>query len=356
VFRSTDGGATWAATAVHGAAYGLTVVGAPPRVYVICQNHQTGAYIVCRSTDRGETWRPAGFEPDPSPIVVDPQNPGVLYASKTHSYGVKDGGIFKSTDGGVHWMPTGLLGFASVLPLAVDPGTSNVVYASTMAGLLRSTDRGKSWRAVYTGLPTGPVGQLVFDPVDSARMYASSGQLFGSADGGRGWTQLGEDLASGISAFAIDPVSATTFYAGTFNGVYVLRGADLATPTPTPTVDPRCVPDGLTFMPTAAPPGATVAMRGSCYFLHSGRHADVYFDAMRIGQVAGDTLGQYQLQFVVPTDASPGLHRVRVVGAQSTTFTVLRGTVTPTPTPVPTASDGSCPTQNISVVPGVGPA
>jgi len=51
-----------------------------------------------KSTDAGETWKPAGRElKNPAAVAVNPKRPGELYVSTT------DGIIFKSADGGTTW-------------------------------------------------------------------------------------------------------------------------------------------------------------------------------------------------------------------------------------------------------------
>ena len=78
------------------------------------------------------------------------------------------------------------------------------------------------------------------------------------------------------------------------------------------------------------------------------RHAEVYyFDDTRLGAVSGDTGGDYEGGFVVPMDAVPGPHVVRLVTVfgtnQSTTFEVeapessptSTATFSPTPTHTP---------------------
>lgn len=100
--------------------------------------------------------------------------------------------------------------------------------------------------------------------------------------------------------------------------------------------------------PATAVPGATVTLTGRCYFLHSGRRADVYFDTTRVGEVIGDTPGSYTLDFSVPADARAGAHVVRVVGAQSTTLRVERPDL-PTPRP-----ETPCLPDRLTVVPNGG--
>jgi EF hand len=87
-------------------------------------------------------------------------------------------------------------------------------------------------------------------------------------------------------------------------------------------LDERCPPDGIMLTPSAGRPGDPVTLAGVCYFIHSGASAQVYFDTTLVGEVTGDTAGNYELQFAVPGDAEPGPHEVRVAGAQSATFDV----------------------------------
>lgn len=121
-------------------------------------------------------------------------------------------------------------------------------------------------------------------------------------------------------------------------------------PTPTPTIDDsllECLPD-LSLMPSAGRPGDLVHASGRCYFIHSGQAGSIYFDSTLVGTVRGDTIGNYDLAFTVPSEAIPGFHQVRLVNTigmqhQSAIFEVTinipaTSTATPTLTAVPSAS------------------
>src|ERR1700693_4355765 len=98
-----------------------------------------------------------------------PGDPNVYYA------GAASGGIFKSTDGGVHWDPIfDGQPVSSVGSLAIAPSDPNVVWAGTGetfirshisvgAGIYKSSDAGKTWSLM--GLEkTGRIGRVVIDP------------------------------------------------------------------------------------------------------------------------------------------------------------------------------------------------
>ena len=359
VFRSTDAGASWRTTDVIGQTPTLAVAPtSPPTLLASTYLTPVQSYDLLRSTDAGTTWQPVGFAPSVGRLAVDRRDPTTMYAGTVQWYEGKYARISKSTDTGVHWTPTNLPSFDDVYPLAVDIESSAIVYAGYRAGLLKTTDAGATWRAFNTGLSEGRVSELLVDPLDPRLLYASNGQLFTSTDGGSDWSPFSNGLTGNVSALGIDSGTGATLYAGTSDGVFVLHRTDLdptrATPTPTPTADPRCSPDQITLVPTVAPPGARVMLTGFCYALHDGVRTDVYFDATHVGWVTGDSGGSYALEFNVPSDALPGLHHVRVVGAQSVAVVVEpdNNMLTPTPTPGPS---GYCSADDITVVPNAGP-
>ena len=122
-----------------------------------------------------------------SAIVIDPQNPSMVYAgSSSH-------GVYKSTDGGTTWnavnsgLPSILLD-VYVSTLAVDPKNAGTLYAGSREGLFKSTDGGTSWSK--TGLTAEPYA-LVIDPRNMGSVYAATpAGLFKSTDGGASWRNL----------------------------------------------------------------------------------------------------------------------------------------------------------------------
>jgi photosystem II stability/assembly factor-like uncharacterized protein len=151
-------------------------------------------------------------------LVVEPGSGSVYVGTR--------GGVFKSTDGGVHWVsangnlpvdPTarGLW----VVALAVDGGSPPAVYASVLLqGVFKSVDGGQTWQRVHSGLIGTHAEILVADPRTSGSVYAkTSGGLFRTTDGGGLWSQL--PGVPEVTAIGIDPFASETAYAGLSAGL-----------------------------------------------------------------------------------------------------------------------------------------
>lgn len=94
-------------------------------------------------------------------------------------------------DGTGRWSVEFLLDGYDLRCLAADPHYDDVVYAGTQGdGLLRSTDRGRSW--VAAGLASQIVKSLAISPHDSDTIYAGvkPASIFKSQDRGETWQEL----------------------------------------------------------------------------------------------------------------------------------------------------------------------
>jgi photosystem II stability/assembly factor-like uncharacterized protein len=135
---------------------------------------------VYRSTDGGETWarRSAGL-PESAVLELEIAPNGTLWAAAR-------AGLFKSGDQGRTWHRTGrdLPRNRPITELVLAPSDSKVLYAALSleppgvpdgADLYVSTDRGATWRPLTEdGLPTGGRGRLRVDPRDAGRLYAGT--------------------------------------------------------------------------------------------------------------------------------------------------------------------------------------
>ena len=163
-------------------------------------------------------------------VVGVPGQPYIYYA------GSASGGIFKTTDGGIHWEPIfdaqpvssiGSLAIASSDPNIVWAGTGEAWIRSHISvgqGIYKSTDAGKTWTLM--GLEkTGRIGHVVIDPKNpNIVMACAVGHAYGpqddrgvfrTTDGGKNWVRvLFTDEHSGCSDLVMDPKNPKTLFAG----------------------------------------------------------------------------------------------------------------------------------------------
>ncbi|WP_424215088.1 WD40/YVTN/BNR-like repeat-containing protein [Streptomyces sp. BI20] len=177
---------------------------------------------VFRTLDGGASWAPSNrgvsavFLPDPDPefgqcvhkVARDAGDPDRLYLQNHW-------GVFRSDDAGAHWTDVGSplpsdFGFAVaahphradtayVFPLNAD---SDRVPAEHRCRPFRTRDAGRTWEPLENGLPTGDHygtvlrDALCTDDADPAGIYFGNrnGEVYASADDGDSWRLLASHL------------------------------------------------------------------------------------------------------------------------------------------------------------------
>ena len=149
-----------------------------------------------------------------SAIAIDPVTPTTVYA------GTRGGGVFKSTNSGANWSPSGLADtYVWALAIARVTATTTVLYAAAgdtrngkAGGLYMSTNGGVTWSD--TGAANDDVTAIAIDPVTPTTLYAGTwGAVLKSIDGGANWST--SSLAGLVSSVVIDPMDSGILYAGT---------------------------------------------------------------------------------------------------------------------------------------------
>ena len=178
------------------------------------------------SEDGGRTWtRRTGTGFDTSTV------PAVAVHTRDHDTAwaaTMDKGIFKTTDGGIHWSvaSTGLADLR-VESLAVDPARPDVLYAGTSSrGVYRSSDGGGTWTASRTGMTaTEEIRAVVVNPGQPDVVYAGSAAsgVYVSTDGGTSWARMNDGLRNrDVRTLALS-ADGRVLYAGTYGeGVFRL--------------------------------------------------------------------------------------------------------------------------------------
>ncbi|WP_440221786.1 WD40/YVTN/BNR-like repeat-containing protein [Dokdonella sp. MW10] len=249
LFRTTNGGTTWTTAnngyqAVNIRALATHPVDTGPGTVVLAGQGDsfTSTRAILKSPDGGTTWEPAidglnaeqirSIAIDPTTVDASPltAEPFTAYAGGRSERALgpnpKDGGLYKSTDGGSTWTTidngiatvNGVRDMGTVRTVALDPRSCATPPASGPcpigSGPLRTLFAAGSGVAPLISDPT--------QPYRSARIYKS-------VDAGANWTAsetglpLGQTLApntfaymGGVNPVVFDPSNTQTIYIGTF--------------------------------------------------------------------------------------------------------------------------------------------
>ena len=119
-----------------------------------------------------------------------------------------------SAPDGLTWTANGPDGGGATY-IEIDPRTPSTLYAgTTMAGVFRSTNGGRTWERRSNGLPANAgVGPFELAPSDPSRLYAVVGgnTLFTTTDAGATWRPLAR-LENSINRLVVDPSQPRTIY------------------------------------------------------------------------------------------------------------------------------------------------
>ncbi len=203
---------------------------------------------VWKTVNDGTTWTPV-FDSEGSYsigwVALDPNDSSVVWvgtgesnSQRSVSYG---DGIYRSDDGGKNWQNLGLKKSEHIGRVVVDPRDSKVVYVAAAGplwgpggdrGLYKTTDGGKTWKAVLTVSENTGMNDVALDPSNPDIVYASAYQrrrhvftlidggpesaIYKSTDAGATWNKLKSGLPTvdmGRIGLAVSPADPNTVYA-----------------------------------------------------------------------------------------------------------------------------------------------
>ncbi|MBP1660872.1 MAG: glycosyl hydrolase, repeat-containing protein, partial [Candidatus Aminicenantes bacterium] len=152
-------------------------------------------------------------------IAVSESDPNVVYVGMGEAPirgNVSHGdGVYKSTDAGKTWKPSGLVDTSQISRVRIHPRNPDLAYVAALGhvygpneerGVYRTSDGGKTWeRVLFRNTRTGAI-DLALDPTNPRMMFASLWEagrtpysltsggpgsgLFKSSDGGSSWTEI----------------------------------------------------------------------------------------------------------------------------------------------------------------------
>ena len=386
MYKSTDGGQTWKFIGLYNAGQ----IGAvrihptnPDIVWVAAggdifkANEERGVF---KTTDGGQTWRKVLHVSDnvgAMDVEIQPGNPVVIYAWMsrlerkpwTIISGSREGGFYKSTDGGEHFskittgLPTELIGKGNLAvtaanpnrlyalieakpgggfyrsedagqtwslinsqgsliqrpfyytTLGADPSNADVVYAGA-EGFFKSTDAGKTFTVLRT--PHGDNHDIWINPKDSQIMVqANDGGANVSTDGGRTWSTQGNQPTAEIYGIWVDNQFPYKLYGAQQDNTTLIISSQAE---PFSTADWRTGP-GCETGPIMPHPSNPEIVYGSCkgqygvMNLKTGQEKSYWIGGQSLyGNPASDLI--YRMQRVSPMATSPHDPEVLYYGSQ----------------------------------------
>lgn len=234
-----------------------------------------GGVNLWRTNDGGSSWSTSNIwsvHPDYNP----PPNPQLVHADKHHvvfhptqantMFDCNDGGVYKSTNGGLTWMDisagivnsqlyslsssqtnsdlivaglqdNGSIGYdqgewelitgGDGMKCHIDPIDPNYLYTSYANGKLYGiTLSPLSITVMSDNIPGGqPQGEwvtpYVLDPNDPATIFAGYQAVYKSTNRGNSWTQLGTPASGGtLNYLEVAPSNSAVLYAGFLNAIF----------------------------------------------------------------------------------------------------------------------------------------
>jgi len=255
ILKSTDGGLSWVALAPQfaGAHIGGLMVDrlSPSRLFAATD---LGLY---RSQDGGTTWAQVALggltgipgSPPPSQavtqVVQDPGAPARLWVSAGDFCQTEAGDVLISNDGGASWSvvtPSFLRSTSGASRVGLGVGGQNVAYLAAadcrgnLLDLEKSLTAGTSWSRIPPGTPgafnyfnVGGGGQgeydniVAVDPVNPNKAVFGGITILATRDGGASFSDVGRVTGGGVihpDFHAVAFTGADSFYAGNDGGVW----------------------------------------------------------------------------------------------------------------------------------------
>jgi len=148
-----------------------------------------------KTTDGGATWRPvtdtALRTSSVGTVAMSESNPDIVYigTGETELRGdiIQGDGLYKSTDAGKTWAPSGLAETQAIGRIRIHPANPDIVYVAALGhpfgpnperGVFRSIDGGKTWKNVLFRSERAGAVDLCFDPKNPQVLFAALWEVF----------------------------------------------------------------------------------------------------------------------------------------------------------------------------------
>jgi photosystem II stability/assembly factor-like uncharacterized protein len=150
---------------------------------------------VWKSTDFGHTWNPTGDQQlktsSVGAIAIAPSNPDIVFAGMGESCFrgniIQGDGVYKTTDAGKTWVQSGLENTQIISKIRIHPTNPDIVFAAALGhayqpnaerGVYRSKDGGKTWDRVLFRNDRSGAVDLAMDPKNPDVLYATLWEVY----------------------------------------------------------------------------------------------------------------------------------------------------------------------------------
>ena len=163
-----------------------------------------------KTTDGGLNWLPVTDgqlgSSSVGAVAVSETNPDIIYigTGETQFRGniMQGDGVYKSTDAGKTWTNVGLKNSQAISRVRIDPTNPDIVYVSVLGhpygpheerGVFRTTDGGKTWKKVLYKSDKAGAADIIIDRTNPKVLYASIWEVYRTP-----WKMWGGGGASGL--------------------------------------------------------------------------------------------------------------------------------------------------------------
>ncbi|MFH1279389.1 MAG: FlgD immunoglobulin-like domain containing protein [Candidatus Eisenbacteria bacterium] len=218
-YRTENGGSSWSQVGSSNHVDHHALVFDPVTPTRIWEGNDGGIYV---SENQGDSWTKLYDQPTNQfyKIEIDNLQPQRIYG------GTQDNGTLRTLTGATDdW--TNIFGGDGFTTL-VHPANSNMIWAGYQYGnYYESTDLGSSWDWALSGVSSADrrnwSSPLVFDPSDPETMYYGTYRVWRSVNGSASWTSISPDLTGGdhgsgfgtVTTIAVSPADPDVIWAGT---------------------------------------------------------------------------------------------------------------------------------------------
>ena len=246
LWKTTNAGMTFTPLFDDQPSYSIGIVALDPSnpeiVWVGTGENVSGRHVgwgdgVYRSRDGGKSWQRMGLPNSQhiGKILINPRNSDVVLVAAEGPLWSAGGerGVYRTEDGGRTWSATLAIDEnTGVTDLEFAPGDPTTVYAAAYqrrrhvagflsggpnSGIHKSTDGGKTWRKIATGLPRGDMGKIgiAVTPADPTLVYATieannaERGFYRSRDRGESWEKRNSYISGGTGPHYYQEIEAS---------------------------------------------------------------------------------------------------------------------------------------------------